>query len=330
MNETHLGYLQQCEYIPQKAVGKNAFEWARQVLPADKHRFIDPDLNTVFSRTFLFEYCANKSKSNLNVALAVFARGGMRVDNGRLVFEMSWAVLEPFISKLRNDGFETRLEAYSDFIEKRSSNELPGLGVAFLTKLICFLCPKLKGYNMDQWTVKSINLLFDQTVVSHNGGWVLDANTPKIYESYCSKVEELAGRLGVEPIIAEERILSEGGRYAKWRSYVKKMYLGNASKRKKFEMVTNQFNLYFTQSYWGIHPVDSEIKKIGYIDKFWRLNLSDALLKHIGNWYNQDLKYGNTKGSTREKYYIAFDSATDCLKFLKEHNVMILNPEMLG
>jgi hypothetical protein len=108
------------------------------------------------------------------------------------------------------------------FQNARAQNLLPGLGVSFFTKLICFINPNLNGYILDQWTGKSVNLLFDdQLIAITNYGWINDNNTPETYELFCQRIEEIALILGCTPLEAEEKIFSNGGIIrGVWRQYI--------------------------------------------------------------------------------------------------------------
>jgi hypothetical protein len=96
------------------------------------------------------------------------------------------------------------------------------MGPAYFTKLICFVNPNLKGYIMDQWTAKSINLIFDNKIVAlNNSGHVTDRNNAAIYEDFCLKIEYLADLLNLKPIDLEENLFSNGGvNKGKWRQFV--------------------------------------------------------------------------------------------------------------
>ena len=96
------------------------------------------------------------------------------------------------------------------------------MGPAYFTKLICFVNPNLKGYIMDQWTSKSINLLFENNIVAlTNSGHVKDTNSASVYEEFCSKIECLAELLKLNPIDLEENLFSNGGvNKGKWRQFV--------------------------------------------------------------------------------------------------------------
>jgi hypothetical protein len=142
------------------------------------------------------------------------------------------------IEDLRNKKIKTREEAYTLFTVLRKSNKLKGMGPAYFTKLICFVNPELKGYIMDQWTSKSINLLFEnKTVDLTNSGHVADKNSASVYEDFCFKIEYLADLLNLKPIDLEENLFSNGGvNKAKWRQFVVDNW-NNSGKQKTIKKV---------------------------------------------------------------------------------------------
>jgi hypothetical protein len=106
-------------------------------------------------------------------------------------------------------------------------NKLPGLGIGYFTKLICFLAPQLNGYILDQWLGKSINLLTGKKLVSiTDKGWVTDKNDANTYEVFCSKIDALAKLIQCSGLETEERLFSKGAigksERGAWRKYVMK------------------------------------------------------------------------------------------------------------
>jgi hypothetical protein len=91
----------------------------------------------------------------------------------------------------------SHLEAYDEFYKLKHdpTYKLPGLGPAFFTKLIFFCLPPHKGYIMDQWTAKSVNLLTGKNIVSFSDGYVSEKNTICNYECFCEVIEQLGQRL---------------------------------------------------------------------------------------------------------------------------------------
>lgn len=221
MNELHLNFLIQIGDNDQGYVGKNSLGWANHVFP--NHDF-DKYLNRKFNRYELFEYCQDANNDNLNVLVAILSWGGMRIDHGRLLFNNLEFVLT-LVENLRIGNYPTRRKAYSTFQVHRANGSLPGLGIGYFTKLICFLSPNLNGYIMDQWVGKSINLLTGQNIVSlTDNNWVNDNNNENTYEIFCTHIDNLAIILNCSGFEAEKRIFSVGGGLGAWRNYLVNNY----------------------------------------------------------------------------------------------------------
>ena len=211
MKSEHLEFLKNVNSLTQGSVGRNALAFGQRTQNMEDLPF---GLDKVFNRADLFEIAKDQNYSNLAVAVAILAWGGMRYDHARVLFS-KWGNLDPIIQKLREGVIKTRKEAFEILRVERAKNKLPGLGIGYYTKLICFLNKDLNGYIMDQWTAKSTNLIWgDQLINISNSGWVTDSNDSNVYELFCTRIEELASTLNVTPIEAEERIFSVGGRNA--------------------------------------------------------------------------------------------------------------------
>jgi hypothetical protein len=196
--------------------GINAKNWASYFYNKNIH----PNLDYKLTRSELLDTNFNKDLNDEELAIAILSWGGMNREHGKSLFEhKEWLNV---INKMRNNEIETRKEAYDLFAELRKNKKLKGMGPAYFTKLICFVNPNLKGYIMDQWTSKSINLLFDNKIVFlNNNGNVTDKNTAEIYEDFCIKIECLAELLKLNPIDLEENLFSNGGiNKGKWRQFV--------------------------------------------------------------------------------------------------------------
>lgn len=139
-------------------------------------------------------------------------------------------ILVPLVEELRFRGFCRKI-AYQKFKDLRKNQMLPGCGPAYFTKFIFFMNggkksnPQHNGFIMDQWTVKSIQLLTgERRPYLSSAGYVNDDNTDEDYEFYCHTIEELASKLRFQdPDMAEEAIFSNGGKNSgAWRRYVKR------------------------------------------------------------------------------------------------------------
>lgn len=183
------------------------------------------------SRTHLFEMVKNKDICTPSCCISILAWGGMRKTHGERLFSNNLDWLE-LAHKIRLGGLD-RAGAFQKFTALRADGKLPGMGPAYFTKLIFFLCTNSpRGYIMDQWTSASINLLYDskivQTTISRQRKGsdnlvetVLDRNLPEDYELFCKGIEKIAERLEVIPEYAEEMMFSNGGAHkGHWRKHV--------------------------------------------------------------------------------------------------------------
>lgn len=167
-------------------------------------------------RAELRAFCQSASNSSEACFVACMAWGGMDRRNGAKALGVRSALLA-MIDGIRRGGI-SRTEAYDRF----HSAVVPGLAPAYFTKLIHFMRPEGDGYILDQWTGKSVALLFGPGIVAiRQDGWVHRANDARIYGRYCDAVDQLAQRVGVTGEVAEEMMFSRGGRTKQpWRQYV--------------------------------------------------------------------------------------------------------------
>ncbi|MFA6979954.1 MAG: hypothetical protein WC209_11610 [Ignavibacteriaceae bacterium] len=222
MNEIHLNYLIEIGENDQGYVGNNSLKWGNSVLGPNVN--IDPFLDRQFNRYDLFAYRNNPANSHVNVLIAVLSWGGMRRDHGRLLFRNLNHVLN-LVENLRSGIYQTRQIAFEEFRQNRTMGLLPGLGIGYFTKLICFLAPDLNGYIMDQWVSKSINLLTGEQIVNlTNNSWVNDNNDGNTYEIFCNHIDNLAQLLNCSGFEAEKRIFSVGRGNGLWRNYLIQNY----------------------------------------------------------------------------------------------------------
>ena len=225
MIESHLNYLIKIKDNDPDYIGNNSLKWGVYVMGCDKK--LNISLDKRFNRYELFEYCADKNNSNLDVIIAILSWGGMNRRHGKLLFK-NLKQLNELVINLRGNIYHARIEAYNSFQDARKKGVLPGLGIGYFTKLICFLAPSLNGYIMDQWASKSINLLVGKEVVKiTSGGWVSDErgmNNPCVYEDFCNYIDLLGKKLECTGFDAEKRIFSIGRSNGKWRNYLIEHY----------------------------------------------------------------------------------------------------------
>lgn len=196
--------------------GINAVNWGNYFF----EKKLNETLNCKLTRIQLFDILYVKELSVEELSIAILSWGGMNREHGRSLFQHNdWLDI---VKRMRNNDIKTRKEAYDLFQVLRKNKKLKGMGPAYFTKLICFVNPNLKGYIMDQWTSKSINLLFDNKIVAlTNSGHVADKNNASIYEDFCLKIEYLADLLNLKPIDLEENLFSNGGIVkGRWRQFI--------------------------------------------------------------------------------------------------------------
>lgn len=189
------------------------------------------------NRPGLHAFCA-ANVGNLELCvLACWAWGGMH----RMHAVRAWdsrAGWLPVVQNLVHGAYATRADAFDAFAACYNAGSMPGMRAAYFTKLIFFLMPNLDGYIMDQWTARSINLLYDRTsrdllgqMISLNPGangaaYVASNNTGATYNDFCLAIEDIALKLGVLPSDAEERLMSNGSNHGRpqgaWRTYVRR------------------------------------------------------------------------------------------------------------
>ncbi len=201
--------------------GSEPRAWCRNFVSSD---ILETIPQTKFTRSALRQFCQNRQISAEVAAIACMAWGGMNRQHGK----DWWADRErwlPIIREMR-EGIHSRKDAYTRF----HTAKIEGLGPAYYTKLIYFMRPNADGYIMDQWTGKSISLLFEASIIRiRSDGWIMPANDALIYESYCSAVEELREKIFIFSNITtkdagevEAMLFSKGGRHPwEWRRYVK-------------------------------------------------------------------------------------------------------------
>lgn len=204
--------------------GPNSLSWSQFV--HGKGIIGEDLLNRNFYRDELLAFCTDKSNSDMLTLLAILSWGGMNREHGKNLFNNTDPILD-IVYKLRNSHFKTRSEAFNYIQEKRKSKLLPGLGIGYFTKLICFLAPELNGYIMDQWVAKSINLIAEKNIVHINKShWVTDENNGDAYETFCDEVDKIGAQLNLSGYKAEEKLFSIGGKNkGSWRKYVIENYV---------------------------------------------------------------------------------------------------------
>ncbi len=173
----------------------------------------------------------NSEGSLSGLAICVLAWGQMRVSNARTAFS-TWGEWRGICGLLLN-GEISDLEAYKKFLDLRKSQKLRGMGPAYFTKLIFFLGSG-NGFIMDQWTARSVNLLFDGGPLKFTRSGYLSPNNSDIeYKWFCDRLKDIAQHLETTGEQIEKLLFShsphkkprgmdvdEFRRFCAWRKYV--------------------------------------------------------------------------------------------------------------
>lgn len=286
ITSTHKDELEKAKKELQEAIEKGIhgyetkagklFEFAERVLVPGDNRPSEILKKTFNRSTFLNptkqEYL---SLSPRDKCIAILGWGKMKAYHGYILFK-KWEVWHDVVNKILNEPNLERGEAYKLFKQQKADNNLPGMGPAYFTKLISFLNPdaKSRGYIMDQYLAKSIQILFPDFEIQfdNDGKTVSNSNTVKTYEDFCQKVEQVADQINLDYLDTELLLFGRiGGKKGSWRKYVEKMHQSNRpeSKRKrgKRKAVSDKE---FYDSFNKYYPKEEENVKIliRLIDKF--------------------------------------------------------------
>ena len=122
------------------------------------------------TRHELKSLCRNKDVNHKECLAAIMAWGGQNRNHGKILFNR-FNEIESIIASMRNGEID-HLHAYQNFYNIWTNKQSLGMGAAYFTKAIFFCIPESKGYIMDQWTSKSVNLIFDKEIIKLQNGWV--------------------------------------------------------------------------------------------------------------------------------------------------------------
>jgi len=190
--------------------------------------------NHVLSRNQVFAICNNNEFTLAYKVVCIFAWGNMRQSpSGSDLFFGNWNKYETEIDQTIQN-FQTNVYTRSWAYEKLKRIKMQGCRPAYYTKLLFFFGSG-NTYIMDQWTAKSIELLWDLNdrieIVFDNGGNYVQANNHSgLYEEFCNRLETLTLTVNNQlnsnytPTDIEERIFSNGANLGQalgtWRAYV--------------------------------------------------------------------------------------------------------------
>ena len=190
--------------------------------------------NVLLNRNDVFNICNDVELSLTYKVVCIFAWGIMRQSpSGSDLFFGNWNKYEPDLDKILLN-FKANIYSRSWAYEKMKRMKIKGCRPAYYTKLLFFF-GNGNTYIMDQWTSKSIELLWtidDRIgIIFDNGGnYVQSNNHSGLYEEFCNRMEILtltANNLtnsNFTPTEIEERIFSNGANLGQvlgtWRAYV--------------------------------------------------------------------------------------------------------------
>lgn len=215
----------QLPFVPQPEIGRKPFLWGNAVqnIQPIPRLWNGTSLEQPLSRNFLFNLGGDLDASNAMVAVCIFAWGGMRANHAQVLFsEPTWPILDKLIGVLRIKELNSPAEVFDLFHVPRRQNSLPGLGIAYYSKLIYFLSTHLDVFILDQWIGKSMNLFLGENLISFTGNWVNDSNDGERYAIFCEHMMNYAQQLNMDKHSFEQKMFCKGGRNpGPWRRIVK-------------------------------------------------------------------------------------------------------------
>lgn len=220
---TQLDVLLASDFERQGEFGRAQAQWASHVLAGTSEAAVDFALDEGRIGRSRLHQMRDEGASPERLFLSIMAWGGLTLAHGRAAWPMRdfWSA----VIRRAMEGGLTRQALFEAF----NARPIPGMRAAYFTKLIHFCQqrgPEPLGYIMDQWTAKSINLIWGKPVVKMAAvHWVHPDNDATAYESFCRKIDALAPILGLSGSETEERLFSRGGRTPlPWRAHVRRMY----------------------------------------------------------------------------------------------------------
>ncbi len=224
MNKEHFNKFSECindSLKEEQWVGNNINKWWKWVsAKTETQLHCDALPNNRLTRKELKSLCSNNSgASDLACSIAIMAWGGQNRNHGITLFNR-FDEIKPIIKDMRK-GNINHIEAYKQFYKIWIAEKPLGMGAAYFSKLIFFCEPSHKGYIMDQWTSKSINMLTNEPIVHLISNHVSNKNTDITYSTFCNTVDNIAQTLGYKGEEIEIAMFSKGGRNKwQWREYV--------------------------------------------------------------------------------------------------------------
>ena len=189
--------------------------------------------NKLLNRDDVFKICNDVELSLAYKVVCIFAWGIMRRSpSGSDLFFGNWNNYEKDLDQIF-ENFKKNLYSRSWAYEKLKRMKMQGCRPAYYTKLLFFF-GNGNTYIMDQWTSKSIELLWDVNdrieINFDNQEYVHAKNHSGLYEEFCKRIEMLTlivnnhAIKSYTPTEIEEMIFSNGESRGQitgaWRTYV--------------------------------------------------------------------------------------------------------------
>ena len=151
----------------QTAVGRVPVEYLKAVNGGDHSTRLLSLLDGQFRRlrrSRVHEICRDENIPVLEAYAVAMAWGGQHpVHFSSSIEEPSRSRLERMLHELRN----SRNHREKDFeVVQSACTRIRGLGISFFSKLLFFFRPDPDAFILDQWTAKSMDLLFEDPPVS--------------------------------------------------------------------------------------------------------------------------------------------------------------------
>jgi len=175
------------------------------------------------NRVDLRRICRDPTVDVLSAFSCTMAWGGQRHNHFRVAIKSHSLrqVLELLRAGLPRD---VAFKLLNDLYRQK---KLPGLGIAFFTKLIFFFSPSADGFILDQWTAKSAALLctFPPIRLGGSGKYHFPATDTSgaEYLDFCKFVEHLTKQLNKRLkswTNSQTEIALFGGKGTAWRKHV--------------------------------------------------------------------------------------------------------------
>lgn len=222
-NKIHFAEFKKLRSNRETWAGHNEHRWATDI---GAHECLAELTNNPRDRASMRTFCLNSRVSLEARMIACMAWRGKSRKDGRTMW-CDRAKRKPIVQSIIAGKID-RKEAYGQF----RTAKIKGLGPAFFTKAIYFLSPETdplcRGFIMDQWTGKSIDLIFLRPIIKFDLDYVSRRNTADIYEEFCRSIVAVSRRISPKkpnPDQSEMELFSNGRRRGqqpgRWRSYVK-------------------------------------------------------------------------------------------------------------